>query len=229
MQKESIRDKRKQQLIDAAITSIAKNGYADTTISRIAEGADMARGIINFYFTSKQQMMQETLDYLAEQYTSRWFESIKNQENPRSAILALVKAHFHAALCNARNVAVWAAFWSESRADSGFRATVQRCEEALVMQLERLLKTTGLHHPQDTARNIASVIRGMWLQMLLNPSANRHVLCDSCLLVVEGLLEGEARPAMLDNVIAFESRKPRELFISDEEMAQVARNQMELF
>ena len=50
-------DFRRQQLIDAAMSSIAENGLARTTVARVAEGAGLSQGIMNFYFEGKQALL----------------------------------------------------------------------------------------------------------------------------------------------------------------------------
>ena len=48
------RSARRQELIDAAITSIAEHGLARTTVARVAEAAGLSQGILSFYFDGKQ-------------------------------------------------------------------------------------------------------------------------------------------------------------------------------
>ena len=71
MSRANVKDKRKAQLIAAALESIAKRGLLETTITHISKGAGMSRGIINFYFTSKEMMLRETLKTLIDEYEAR--------------------------------------------------------------------------------------------------------------------------------------------------------------
>ena len=59
---------RRQQLIDSTIESIAKRGFAETTLANVADGAGLSRGIVNFHFKSKDALLVETLQYLTEDY-----------------------------------------------------------------------------------------------------------------------------------------------------------------
>src|ERR1700759_100591 len=76
MARRDVKDKRKQQLMEANIASIARRGLEGTTIAHVSKGAGLSRGIVNFYFTSKEKMMQETLAFLAEEYTLAWQEEL---------------------------------------------------------------------------------------------------------------------------------------------------------
>ena len=46
---------RREQLINATIDSLAKRGYAATTLADVADGAGLSRGIVNFHFTNFQR------------------------------------------------------------------------------------------------------------------------------------------------------------------------------
>ena len=48
---------RRQQLIQSTIESIARRGFADTTLANVAAGAGLSRGIVNFHFRSKDQLL----------------------------------------------------------------------------------------------------------------------------------------------------------------------------
>ena len=74
MPRANVKDKRKSQLIAAALESIAKRGLMETTITHISKGAGMSRGIINFYFNSKEMMMREALKTLIDEYEDMWRE-----------------------------------------------------------------------------------------------------------------------------------------------------------
>ena len=58
------REFRKAQLIEATIDSIAKRGFAETTLADVADGAGLSRGIVNFHFQSKEQLLVETLQMI---------------------------------------------------------------------------------------------------------------------------------------------------------------------
>ena len=57
---------RRQQLIKSTIDSIAKRGFADTTLANVADGAGLSRGIVNFHFKSKDKLLIETLKHVAD-------------------------------------------------------------------------------------------------------------------------------------------------------------------
>ena len=64
--KKSIRDIRHEELIDAAITAIYKNGYATVTMTEIAREIGATAASINYYFGSKENLMEATMLRLME-------------------------------------------------------------------------------------------------------------------------------------------------------------------
>ena len=110
MSRANVKDKRKAQLIAAALESIAKRGLLETTITHISKGAGMSRGIINFYFTSKEMMLRETLKTLIDEYEAEWAEAVaKPSDEGRARLDALIAAHFNKKLCSARRLNVMSA------------------------------------------------------------------------------------------------------------------------
>ncbi|MBP8927008.1 MAG: TetR family transcriptional regulator, partial [Pseudomonadales bacterium] len=63
-----LQQERKRALIDATMTSIARQGFSNLTLSRIAGHAGLTAGIVNFYFNSKEALLLETLKSVAEEF-----------------------------------------------------------------------------------------------------------------------------------------------------------------
>ena len=66
------RDARRLQVIEATIQSLADRGFSRTTITDVAERAGISHGLVLFHFQSKENLLAETLDYLAEEYRLNW-------------------------------------------------------------------------------------------------------------------------------------------------------------
>ncbi|HEX7107793.1 MAG TPA: TetR family transcriptional regulator, partial [Aestuariivirga sp.] len=63
---------RRQQLIDATISVLARKGYSALTVADVAKTAGLSVGIINFHFESKEKLLAACLTYLAEEYYRNW-------------------------------------------------------------------------------------------------------------------------------------------------------------
>jgi AcrR family transcriptional regulator len=60
-------------LLDAAIECLVEKGYAKTTTGRIAERARVSPGAVQYHFTSKAQLLGETIGHLRAKVASEMF------------------------------------------------------------------------------------------------------------------------------------------------------------
>lgn len=175
MSRANVKDKRKAQLIAAALESIAKRGLLETTITHISKGAGMSRGIINFYFTSKEMMLRETLKTLIDEYEAEWGEALaKAGDTGRARLGAVLQAHFNKKLCSARRLNVMSAFWGHAATQSAYRNQLEaadaKIENALTEALAHAL-SASLEEARHAATQLHALIRGLWLNFMLNPQA----------------------------------------------------------
>src|SRR5574338_606402 len=52
-----------KKIMDAALVLLSKKGYENTTINDIADEAKMSRGLLHYYFTSKEDLVAKALDH----------------------------------------------------------------------------------------------------------------------------------------------------------------------
>ncbi|MDR1886863.1 MAG: TetR/AcrR family transcriptional regulator, partial [Prevotellaceae bacterium] len=55
-QNEAIRAEKRQLIMDAAMQLFAEDGYAHTSIDKIAQKAGIARGLLYSYFENKEDL-----------------------------------------------------------------------------------------------------------------------------------------------------------------------------
>ena len=109
--------RRRRQLIEATIESIARHGLSGTTVARVAQAAGLSTGIVNFYFQTKDALLLATLEHVDAQYMARQREAVQaSQRDPVSGLEAMIEAAFDPEFCDRDRVAVWAAFWGEAGA-----------------------------------------------------------------------------------------------------------------
>lgn len=213
MSRANVKDKRKAQLISAALDSIAKRGLLETTITHISKGAGMSRGIINFYFTSKEMMLRETLKTLIDEYEAEWGEALTLAgDDGRARLTALLTAHFDRRLCSARRLNVMSAFWGHAATQSAYRnqleAADHKIETALTEALAHALGST-LEEARHAARQVHALIRGLWLNFMLNPQdASRDALLAECMSFIDRLTGAPVR-IVRDNTAEDKSAKPK--------------------
>lgn len=193
---------RRQQLIYSTIDSIAKRGFAETTLADVATGAGLSRGIVNFHFESKDQLLIETLRFLSEEYRQNWQGALERAGNsPVARLLALVEADFEPAICNRKKIAVWYAFWGEAKSRPTY---VKLCADRdnaygeMMRALMAELIADGPYQaidPEMVVNGIDAMVQGLWLDILLNPkNVDRKQALNTCFLFLSGLFPEHLTP-----------------------------------
>ena len=110
------KQRSRQKLITATINSIAKCGFAETTLARVSAGAGLSRGIVNFHFRSKDALFLETLKFLSREYQESWSRAFDGA-GPSAAekLEAVLMANFEPPAVNLNRIAAWFAFYGEAK------------------------------------------------------------------------------------------------------------------
>src|SRR5690606_11222510 len=108
------REERRQQLILATIKCISRKGIGSVTLADVAQEAGLSQGIVNLHFRAKENLLNETLQYLAEDYKAHFYSTLE-KAGPEAAekLLALMEMDLKPSICDRQKLAVWFAFWGE--------------------------------------------------------------------------------------------------------------------
>lgn len=180
-----MKDKRRVQLIEANMTSIAERGLAETTITHVSEAAGMSRGIINFYFDSKETMMRETLAHLLEEQIACWQAALEKatDQTPKEKLEALLSTLFSNKICTRKKLSVWAAFVAHAATHAPYRFQIAQTNAQLRETLGNLLKAAHIAQPQAEEQLLA-LVDGLWMgQILSDTMRERKDLVALCMAV----------------------------------------------
>jgi len=173
---------RRQQLIDATMKCIARKGMGSTTLGDVASEAGLSQGIVNLHFKSKDNLLKETLQTLADEYKEQFDDTLsRSGPHPADKLLALMEFDFRPSICDRRKLAVWFSFWGEVKS----RPTYQRmCDESdryydnVVEGLCGELIAEGSYKNVEAAaaaNALTSMTNGLWLSCLISPQGwDRH-------------------------------------------------------
>lgn len=165
---------RKEQLIKATIRSIAKNGLSVTTMATVAKEAGLSQGIINLHFQSKDRLLEETLRFVADEYRQVWSKAMEDTDcSAADQLKALVAVDFDKRVVQRNKLAVWFAFWGESRSRPTYRQICAERDEEYRQVVSRLcdeiIKEGGYSIKSDfVVYGLGAMNEGLWLDLLLN-------------------------------------------------------------
>lgn len=174
--RERNKELRRKALIRATIRSVARHGFAETTMADVTREAGLSLGLVNLHFKSKDKLMEETLRYLSEEYESACFAAMASA-GPTAAdkLRALVDLDFSPKACDRRKLAVWFAFWGETRSRPTYQQICARNDrryEKIVTDLcQEIIDLGGYTGINATvvANGLSGLVNGLWLDMLMTP------------------------------------------------------------
>jgi TetR/AcrR family transcriptional repressor of bet genes len=166
------RDARRTQLIEATIETLGKRGYSRTTLTEVANAAGLSHGLVNFHFQSKDRLLEETLQYLAEEYRTNWIAALAAAPaTPAGQLDAMIRADFNPPICTPARLSAWCAFWGEAQSRPLYQANCASNDEEYKRTLEdictRLVAEGGYDQdPLLAARAIRVTSEGVWLDVM---------------------------------------------------------------
>ncbi len=166
----------RQKLITATINSIAKRGFADTTLARVAEGAGLSRGIVNFHFRTKNALFLETLKFMSHEYREHWLRAF-DESGPSAAekLEAVVMVDFEPPIGNRNRIAAWFAFYGEAKSRPTYMQTCtesdQIAEDAICELCRAIIEEGGYEDrdPRLITQGLSAMAEGLWLDFLISP------------------------------------------------------------
>ncbi|UCH41675.1 MAG: TetR family transcriptional regulator C-terminal domain-containing protein [Gammaproteobacteria bacterium] len=173
--REAIKAWHRQKIIDATIDVITTHGIAGTTVARVVDLAEVSMGLVNVHFRSKQALLSEVLQQMADRYRTHWRSRLDAAPSePGARLMALLLADLDPEVLNLKTLGVWFAFRAQVRAKpeylelAGMREREQMRET--IELLSAINRATGKRHdPATLARLLAWTIEGLWAEYYLYP------------------------------------------------------------
>ncbi|MGO1120713.1 transcriptional regulator BetI [Rhodovibrionaceae bacterium A322] len=191
----AIREVRRQQLIEATMESIARRGFAETTLQSVTKGANLSHGVVNFHFKTKEALYAATLGALAQEHYDHWSRALKRAgSDPAKKLAAVVGVDFKQSICSPKKLAVWFAFWGQAKHRPAYleiHNTYDNDRSAVLEELCQQIIADGGYKDLNAAacaRKIVALIDGLWLKLLLYPGGtHRQEARNDCLSFLAGI------------------------------------------
>ncbi|MGB0894169.1 MAG: transcriptional regulator BetI [Parashewanella sp.] len=190
MRKNQIKNKRKQDLIDAPLLSVERFGLHNTTINTISQIAGLSSGIISHYFGSKQALIEATLRYLIDGLKQALLTKIKGQSlTAEQRLHLIVEANFTDLQRSDAATKTWLSFWAQAMHEPELarlqRVNNQRLYRNLLFSFSHVLARP---HAIQAAKQAAALIDGFWLRSALDSSPKQafkeaQLMCKSFISV----------------------------------------------
>jgi len=136
---QSKQDKRKQQILDAALEIIVSKGYEGSSISDIVKKSKLSKGAIYWYYSSKKEVYLALVNHWVRQY-SPTLNHIVEDDHPASVQLReLFKYFINQYETHPDVFKALAEFWSLAGRDAEFKEKFDTVYSEFLMIIEKII------------------------------------------------------------------------------------------
>ena len=168
---------RRQQLIDATIRCIAQHGLSAVTMQMVTREADLSVGIANLHFQSKDNLLRETLRFVAEEYHDGQIRIMEGGDiaDLGARLDALLDFQLGRGVTQRQKMSVWFAYYGEAGARPVYQKIVSTVDRLAAQKLEVLFEAIireGNYDDVDArelATGYSALIDGLHLGLLVTP------------------------------------------------------------
>lgn len=170
------KDVRRQQLIDATISVLARKGYSALTVADVAKSAGLSAGIVNFHFESKDKLLAASLQFLTDEYRRNWKTALESAgKDPAQRLRSLLLSDFDISIYTSDKLAAWIAFWGEVQGRPIYDKIYSAQEDERIATSLALVKTIIAegkyrHNAIFATRALESLCEGLWLGVVTGSS-----------------------------------------------------------
>ena len=165
----------RQKLIEATMEVIASEGFSGVTMAKVAEKAGLSRGIGNFHFRSKEQLLLETLRTLYQEFDDGWRNAVVDAgSSPVDQLKDLIKTTLNPPIADFKKIALWLAYWGEAPSREKYLeicAAHDREWDATVENILRPMVDDKFNSHGMTlakiAQSLTAMIDGFWVEYLI--------------------------------------------------------------
>ncbi len=164
MGRRDIKAIRRFELIEAAMSAIQKHGFANLTVSQIAEDAETSAGSIHYYFGGKDALLEATMRHLLAVLKEAVLRRLSSLEDPEQRLIAVVLGNFDETLFSSESCSVWTQFWAYAPYNPRLArlqlVNKSRVRSNLIAELKRLMSPDAA---ETACIAIQSYMDGIWV------------------------------------------------------------------
>lgn len=191
---------RREQIVQAAIQCLARDGYARLTMKTLAQEAGLSQGILHYYFADKAAILAAVLESVTADLNHRLHQAQQaHLATPKERLQAVVRTCLETARTCPELWRVLIQLWGEMMHDEHLSAinvglyTTMRRQIAALLMLGVRQGAFRRVNVEETAAVILGLVDGMALQLTFDPQAipmETAVTC--CCEAVERFLSPQA-------------------------------------
>ena len=175
-------DQRREEILRATHGLVLKLGFAATRITDVATVLGVSTGLIHYHFSSKDELLSETLRFAADLDLLRLEQTVAEGRDPIERIDRTLREY----LPGPSDVSwtLWIDAWGEALRNPKLRAISQELDSTWVNVMERVIVegvadgTFFCAQPGDAAWRIASMLDGLGLQVVMHSTMDSATMLE---------------------------------------------------
>ncbi len=170
-----IEEKRRSQIVEIAIQTIAKQGFSQASLAEIAKKAGISKGVISYHFDGKEDLVEEILRSLLRKPAEFVKERVSRADTALEKLRAYIEANFEFMKLNRVGYVALVDLWGQR--DGGHNSLNADAYEPSRHYLAHILEEgqrtgeMGAFPLMPTASLIQGAVDGVMLQWVLDEKA----------------------------------------------------------
>jgi len=182
--------KRRTQMLEAAMEVIAARGLCDTRIADVAARADLSPALVLYYFGSKEALLTEALAYAEDLFYIEAFRELTGIEGASKRLVRLIELACPPVVRRESDEywTLWVELWSRALRDKEAarkREALERRWRNTIAEVVREGQRSGEFgacDPERFATYFSALMDGLALQVLFeDPTVNGELANEMCL------------------------------------------------
>lgn len=199
MPKTSVEEKRRREIMQAALRCFSQRGYYAATMDEVAATAHLSKALIYYYFKNKQELFLAVLDsWLAE--FEQALEEVSASDSAAGKLRRLGFLSAEAAERSAELMNLLFEFWAQAGREpdlmESFSKALRRYRKWITDVIEDGINDGEFRQvdPQLAAVGLAAALDGLWAHWMLDPQ--EFSFRQACEVMVENFLRGIGKDAV---------------------------------
>ncbi len=194
MKKLELKDRRKEQIMSAALSVVVAKGYDQSRMDDIVEKSQLSKGAIYWYYKSKKEVYLSLVDYWFIQYSSGVVDTLQQQNSASDKLKALFEFFIEQFDKNPAAFKLLVEFWRLAGLNPDFNTKLQQVYSDFLEYIIEIIKV-GIANgefknvePRITALSILINIEGInWFTLFDKSGVEAHEYIDT---ISEFILNG---------------------------------------
>ena len=170
-QLDSLKESRKEQILEAAFQLFSIKGYHHTSINDIAVKAKLSKGLLYNYFKSKEDLLNEVVLFAFKDTTEMGASLLESIENlsPEKIFEILIESYFSMLQEQEELMKLTLSLAVQVSAIPSVHDTMMQVYHILLGQIEAVFKGLNYKEYKKEAMLLGAIMDGIGIQYMLDP------------------------------------------------------------